>query len=88
MKKFFAVLTVFACLMGTFSASAVRAEDQHAIANKAEKDAKLAQKEIEREAKKAKKEAEKQQKAIEKAAKKAQKDAEKQAKKMKKAMTS
>src|SRR5262245_14008615 len=76
MKKFFVVLTVLACSMGTFSIAA-RAEDAHAVANKAEKDAKLAQKNLEKEARKAQKEAEKKQREIEKEAKKKQKELEK-----------
>ena len=90
MKKYIAALAAFAFLMGTPVVTIARAEDEHAITNKAEKDAKLAQKDIEKAAKKAEKEAKKQQKALEKQAKKAKKEAEKQAKeaekKLKKAM--
>ncbi|HTL69835.1 MAG TPA: hypothetical protein VL404_00945, partial [Candidatus Eisenbacteria bacterium] len=76
----FAILASFLAV----TPAVVRAEDDHAVANKLERDTKKAQKEAEKAAKKAKKDAEKAQKEAEKAAKKAKKDAERQAKEMKK----
>lgn len=88
MKKVMTVLAVFAFLMGGSAVTVVRAEDAAAIANKLEKETKLAQKNAEKEAKKAKKAAEKAAKEAEKKAAKARKEAEKAAEKLKKSLQS
>lgn len=85
MKKFIAGIMMAAVVFAATPA-AVRAADDHAIVNQAERDAKKAKIEAEKAAKKAQKEAEKAAKQAKKEAEKARKEAERQAKKFKKQM--